>query len=301
MITIRKLESLPLGTRIRKAAVLLQGFELTLRDGGTVDSRYAVDLLSLLGREEELPEQMRDRFREIASRIATRTGCEGPQLREINACRHLVLQYLGAEPADWDFLPPSGTDSISDSPSAIGTGVRPGHAMPESLPSRLQFPFRLYLEDLRSPFNVGSIFRTAEAFGVGRMILSPDTPDPGVKRAARAAMGAVDLIRWERQPLVWLAGEQGVFAVELGGVPVDEFEFPDQGIAVFGSEELGCSPEILNHADAGRITIPLYGAKGSLNVGVACGIVLHAWTRWYTDRHPEVEGRSAGRRSGGDV
>lgn len=278
MITIRKLESLPPKTRIRKAAALLQGLELTVQESGSVDSRYAADLLRLLGREDELPEEIRDRFSEFAEGVKR----DGIDIREINACRHLILRFLGTEPADWDFISPSESDPTS------GLDTR----------SVMIFPFGLYLEDLRSPFNVGSIFRTAAAFGVSRMFLSQDTADPGSRRAARAAMGAVDLIPWERRSPDWLDGQQDVFAVELGGVSVAEFRFPDQGIAVFGSEELGCSPEILGVADAGRITIPLYGAKGSLNVGVACGIVLQAWTEQYRSRYPDREERYTARRTG---
>jgi TrmH family RNA methyltransferase len=67
--------------------------------------------------------------------------------------------------------------------------------------------------------------------------------------------------------------------LELGGTPLEEFHFPERGIMLVGSEELGLSPEALNLAgrQAGRISIPMAGAKRSLNVAVAVGIVLQAW------------------------
>jgi TrmH family RNA methyltransferase len=71
----------------------------------------------------------------------------------------------------------------------------------------------------------------------------------------------------------------GVFALELGGTSIDRFEFPRSGVVLVGSEELGLSPDALRLADRqfGRVSIPLGGAKRSLNVSVAFGILMHAW------------------------
>jgi TrmH family RNA methyltransferase len=143
----------------------------------------------------------------------------------------------------------------------------------------------IYLEDIRSPFNVGAMFRTAESFGAERLYLSPLCADPRHIRARRTAMGCVELLNWERLPREpftdlsdpLLAGP--FFALETGGVPLDRFPFPRQGIMIAGSEELGVSPQALAAADAslGRVSIPTWGAKGSLNVSVAFGIALQAW------------------------
>ena len=69
------------------------------------------------------------------------------------------------------------------------------------------------------------------------------------------------------------------FALETGGTPLENFSFPTRGILIAGSEELGVSPGALAAADAslGRVSITCYGAKGSLNVSVAFGIVMQAW------------------------
>ena len=77
-----------------------------------------------------------------------------------------------------------------------------------------------------------------------------------------------------------LWGSRPAFALELGGVPVDHFEFPSEGLVLVGGEELGLSPEALSWADSssGRISLPLYGRKASLNVGVAFGVLAHQWT-----------------------
>ena len=70
-----------------------------------------------------------------------------------------------------------------------------------------------------------------------------------------------------------------VFALETGGTPINDFIFPQKGIVIIGSEELGISPEALSQANYGTVTIPMNGIKASLNVGVAFGILMHAWTQ----------------------
>jgi TrmH family RNA methyltransferase len=99
-------------------------------------------------------------------------------------------------------------------------------------------------------------------------------------------MGCVDVVSWEREDLFPLSGEPReldcpVFALETGGVPLAQFKFPQRGILIAGSEELGVSPRALAAADAslGRVSIPCYGAKASLNVSVAFGIALQAWAQ----------------------
>jgi TrmH family RNA methyltransferase len=74
-----------------------------------------------------------------------------------------------------------------------------------------------------------------------------------------------------------VAGHGGIVALELQGTPLGDFPFPPRGVLLVGSEELGLGPEALALADAGRVSIPTSGAKRSLNVAVACGIVLQAW------------------------
>jgi TrmH family RNA methyltransferase len=181
-------------------------------------------------------------------------------VREVDALRHALLAATGQSPADWDLLDPA-------------TG-RPDPRVRRVLPG-----VRAYLEDLRSPFNVGTIFRTADAFGVEELLLSPACADPNHPRARRSAMGAVELLPWMRRGLEGLAGEEGLFGLELGGEPIDLFPFPARGIAVIGSEELGLSPEARALCGLGVVSIPMSGAKGSLNVSVAFGILMHAWTR----------------------
>jgi len=139
---------------------------------------------------------------------------------------------------------------------------------------------RVYLEDLRSPFNVGSIFRTAEALGFEEVILSPECADPLHPRAQRSAMGTIERMPWRRVTLSTLATQleqTEIFALEVGGVPLDEFQFPQSGVMVLGSEELGISRQAMEYCTAGCVEIPLVGTKASLNVAIAFGIAGFSW------------------------
>ncbi|MDR0643371.1 MAG: TrmH family RNA methyltransferase [Treponema sp.] len=183
--------------------------------------------------------------------------------RAVNAMRHLLLTETGQTPADWDVL---------DAENKLDTGKR--------------MVFKgvwVYLEDVRSPFNVGSMFRIAESFGVEKIFLSSFTADPRHKRAERTAMGCVDAVPWERNEPPW--EQTSIFALETGGIPLKEFSFPRNGVMIVGSEELGVSPANLARADTSlnRVSIPLFGAKGSLNVSAAFAIAMHAWAKSLMD------------------
>ena len=174
--------------------------------------------------------------------------------RAINTVRHILLAETGQSQADWDFL---------DAANRLDCAKR-----------RAFSGMMVYLEDIRSPFNVGSMFRIAESFGAERITLSPLAADPLHPRAQRTARGCVDAVPWERGPLP----AAPVFAMETGGVPLKNFPFPKNGVMIAGSEELGVSPAALARADAslGRLSIPTYGAKGSLNVSSAFAIAMQA-------------------------
>ena len=184
--------------------------------------------------------------------------------RAIDDFRHLLMRVSGQAPADWDL------HDFHSLGRAAGAGESP-----------CQRPclsgLKVYLEDIRSPFNVGTIMRTAEAFGFEEVLLSTDCADPRHPRAARSSMGAVDMIPWRRAALAELTRCGPIFALELGGVDLEDFSFPERGVLILGSEELGVSASALALADSGRVSIPMRGIKASINVAVAFGIAAQTW------------------------
>ena len=254
MISPRKLRSLPLDTRLRKIVRILSGYEEACLTGDVPDTVYMGSVVEIL--RETLPELLHG-IPETWPLDGSRAPSESARLS--GTVRHRILRTMGTEPADWDFHNP--TDA----------GM-----------SRLErdiVPVRVYLEDLRSPFNVGSIFRTAWAFGVEYIHLSADTPAPPHRRVVRSAMGASEAIPWGIAAIEDIALEDNLFALETGGTPVDVFPFPRKGTIIVGSEELGVSPAALEAAkrSIGVVGVPLPGPKASLNVGVAFGIVMQHW------------------------
>jgi len=259
MIPLAKLAKLSPNHRLRKAALVLGEVERSLMasdSGDAADSlkRYARGMAALLdGASADGPVALR-------KARALYDAPEDAFLRALDALRHELLSLTGQAPADWDLLDPA-------------TG------RPDPLCRRVQEGTKVYLEDLRSPFNVGTIFRTAEAFGIEEILLSPACADPRHPRAERSAMGAVDLVSWRRIDPAELKeiSEGNLFALELGGIPLHDFTFPRKGIIVIGSEELGVSPEAKGLCSGRIVSIPMYGVKASLNAAVAFGIAAHAW------------------------
>lgn len=178
--------------------------------------------------------------------------------RACNCARNHLLSIIGTFPAEWDLVIAPHAEHPIERPFYPGVFV--------------------YAEDIRSPFNLGSIFRTAEAFGVEGIFLSPFCADPSHPRAQRSAMGCTNYLNFQRSSLEDLPKDIPVFALETGGTLIEDFVFPQRGIVIIGSEELGTSPQALERAEYGRVSIPLLGIKASLNVGVAFGVLIQMWT-----------------------
>ena len=247
---------------MRKLALVLgelERFLLAGRDRGLGEGLrpYLAELAGLLLHEKEAPSPVREAA-EAARSAAQGSSGEEELLRALDALRHALLRATGQAPADWDLIDPC-------------TG------QPDPGSRQVNLGLKAYLEDLRSPFNVGSIFRTADAFGLEELVLSPSCADPLHPRSLRSAMGAVELLPWRRASLEEEAGEGPLFALELGGTPIDSFDFPERGMVVIGSEELGISRQSRALCQFGTVSIAMSGAKASLNVAVAFGILMHEW------------------------
>ena len=146
-----------------------------------------------------------------------------------------------------------------------------------------KFPIVVVLDNVRSMHNVGSVFRTADAFRLQGIRLCGYTPQPPHRDIQKTALGATETVTWSHSPSAAdVVGElraEGfeVWAVEQakGSVPL-QYVRQDTGARialVFGNEVEGVQQDVLSRC-TGCIEIPQLGMKHSLNVSVAAGIVL---------------------------
>jgi len=146
-----------------------------------------------------------------------------------------------------------------------------------------KMPVIAILENIRSAYNVGSVFRTADAFLLEGIYITGYTARPPHKEIAKTALGAQDSVHWayfdQARTAITALQENGyaVFAVEqvAGSLPLDKFSelMMDKVAFVFGNEVTGVEQETIRLCD-GCIEIPQFGMKHSLNISVAAGIVL---------------------------
>jgi tRNA G18 (ribose-2'-O)-methylase SpoU len=140
----------------------------------------------------------------------------------------------------------------------------------------------LVLDNVRSMHNVGSVFRSADAFLIEGIRLCGYTPQPPHRDIQKTALGATETVHWNYVPTTLEAVQtlkaEGyrIFAVEQaeGSVFLQSFSWQGDPVAlVLGNEVEGVSDEVLAHCD-GCLEIPQMGSKHSLNISVSAGIVL---------------------------
>ena len=288
MITVNKLLTLKERTRIRKISMVLSENAHKARLGQEVDFAYINSILPLA----DLPLIEKNRYvKEGAGSLAGGADSAGDKSEGLSEERsdsadnksadvgnyntdnnlrlsfkledyaQALLSRLGSEPSDWDFTDDSGSLDVS---------------------KRVIQDKILVLDRIRSPYNVGAIFRSADSFGIKEIVLIEGTASPLHPHARRTARGCTDTVKWsfktEEEVLDIFNGYESseIMALELGGCDVNTYGFPKRGIGVLGSEEFGVSPDILKRCGS-RITIPMGGTKGSLNVSVSAGIFMQAW------------------------
>lgn len=158
-----------------------------------------------------------------------------------------------------------------------------GRISPEEFKVRRKTPIVLVLDNIRSALNVGSAFRTADAFVLEKIYLCGITAQPPHREILKTALGATDSVDWEyfenseeaiekmkREGLTVLAVEQAE-----GSQMLHEFAVsPNTKYAlVFGNEVKGVSDGVMEKVE-GCLEIPQYGTKHSLNISVSLGIVV---------------------------
>mgnify|MGYP000846813064 FL=1 len=144
-----------------------------------------------------------------------------------------------------------------------------------------KLPITLVLDNVRSALNVGSVFRSSDAFRIGRIYLCGITACPPHKEVLKTALGATESVPWtffdNTLDAVKSLQAEGVKVYSMeqvrGSIPLHQFEPGDSPVAVvFGHEMDGVSQEVIDACD-GCLEIVQEGTKHSLNVSVCAGIV----------------------------
>ena len=144
-------------------------------------------------------------------------------------------------------------------------------------------PLIIVLDNIRSLNNIGSVFRTADAFLIEKIYLCGITAKPPHKDINKTALGATDSVDWEyaentidpvknlkSQGVLVASIEQAESAISLENFSLQKVQ---KYAVVFGNEVKGVQQEIVNASDA-VIEIPQYGTKHSLNISVSVGVVI---------------------------
>lgn len=150
-------------------------------------------------------------------------------------------------------------------------------------------PITVVLDNVRSMHNVGSVFRSADAFLVEAIVLCGFTPQPPHRDIHKTALGATETVPWQYaadviQVLSKLRNDgYRIIAVEQaeGSIPLQQFSWQmEEKIAViFGNEVEGVQDSVIAICDE-CVEIPQSGTKHSLNISVAAGIVLYQLSGW---------------------
>lgn len=149
-------------------------------------------------------------------------------------------------------------------------------------------PVTILLDNVRSMYNVGSFFRTGDAARIEKLCLCGITSYPPKHAISKTALGAEETVRWQHswEPVPLLRGmrEGGyeIAAVETTVHAVDLFDWAPRFpvCVVFGHEVDGIRPEVSELCDT-HVRIPMLGAKHSLNVATAGGVVIYELLRKY--------------------
>lgn len=133
-------------------------------------------------------------------------------------------------------------------------------------------PISIYMDSLRSAYNVGSIIRTTEALRLGSLHFSKTTPYIDHLKVQKTALGATDFVDcFKCASPQSLKGPYIALETAENATPLPEFEFPASFTLLLGNEEFGLSKQSLELADH-IVEIPLAGAKNSINVASAFAI-----------------------------
>lgn len=156
-----------------------------------------------------------------------------------------------------------------------------------------KFPVFVLLDNIRSMYNVGSIFRTSDSIMIQKLYLTGYTPTPEKKEVKKTALGSTESVEWEyyKDPveLIKKLKSDGIKIVALEitdeSIPYTEINHHDFPMClIIGNEITGIQNNILELCDM-AIELPMYGIKHSLNVAVAYGIAIYELRKkWESNR-----------------
>lgn len=155
---------------------------------------------------------------------------------------------------------------------------------PEAFKKLKKNPIYIILDNVLDTYNIGAIFRLADAVAAEKVILCGESEVPPHTRIKKASINTTEWVNWEYEKTAIAAVKKlrvkvkniQVVSVELDkrAVPYEEFEFNFPLALVVGHESIGVSPEVLKESDA-IVELPMHGVNISLNVMVSLGIVLY--------------------------
>jgi tRNA G18 (ribose-2'-O)-methylase SpoU len=159
---------------------------------------------------------------------------------------------------------------------------------PEDINSVERFPIYGFLDNIRSLYNVGSIFRTADGVRLNKLYLTGITGYPPRSEIEKTALGAIEIVPWEYsdKPITVIKNlkKEGVKIVVLEqtfqSIPFQSVNYEYPTCLVVGNEVFGVHQDIIDLADT-AVEIPMYGCKQSLNVTIAFGIVIYEMLSQY--------------------
>lgn len=153
----------------------------------------------------------------------------------------------------------------------------------ESFKKSEKLPVVVVLDNVRSMNNIGSVFRTCDAFRIDAVFLCGITARPPHKDIEKTALGATESVHWQyfdstkSAMEALLTDNYKIYAIEQveNSVFLNQFtiEKTEKLALIFGNEVMGVEQEVINHCH-GCIEIPQFGTKHSLNISVSAGIVL---------------------------
>jgi 23S rRNA (guanosine2251-2'-O)-methyltransferase len=162
--------------------------------------------------------------------------------------------------------------------------------------SELRLPVTLLLDNVRSMYNVGAFFRSADGAGVERLLLSGITARPPKSAIRKTALGAEERVPWEalHDPALAVCDlrDSGyeIVAIETSDRALDIFDWqPRFPVCVlFGHEVEGLAAQLLQLCDT-HVRIPMLGLKHSLNVASAGAVVMYELLRKYRALHSSAQ------------